>query len=174
MMNKQKAESIADQYNKRMKHLYKKDDRGQLKYHSSDVSTIMDEQFSDMWEEAEPFLDHCESIWESEKNLNNKLEDVQFPSIGVFSRWGMLKKLCDRIDGYKIKDIAERSRIIYENQDLLVDYISTEGYSLSMSSPVDIEIYKGDPKYGDSYVTEAKRKEIIHSISQRIKNLLNI
>lgn len=169
-MTELKAKQIAAGYNKRMRHLYKINEEGkQFKYHSNDVETIMSEDFSDMWEACEPYLDECEHIWLGMKNTDPKLEDVRFPSVGVFSRWGCLKKLYNNIEYYIIKDLHERRKIILNNLDLLEkDYIKTEGYKITP----ECEFYKGEGIYGEDFPCERKQKELIFTISQQIKDLL--
>lgn len=168
-MNKEKAQQIANAYNKRMRHLFK----GDMKYHSTDVETIMSDEWSSMWTAVEPFLDNCERVWMSMKCSDPKLEDVQFPSIGVFSRWGVLRKLYDGIGYYNEKDLKERIFLIWENKDMLGKYIDLEGWSVNISA-IDVEFYKGDPKLGDSYPPTGKQKELIYSISSRIKDILHV
>ena len=174
MSKEEQAKAIAREFNKRMRHLFKKTEDFEVKYHKTDIDTILHPDYFYMWKELEPYLEHCERVWDREKLWDSALEDIKFPSIGVFAKWGLLKKMYDSIDSYIAHDIKERKKVIYDNFDLLKEHVDTDGYSIEMTSPANISIYKGDRAYGDNYPSEGEEKRMIWKISERIKEALCI
>ena len=131
----------------------------------------MDPEWSDMWEECEPFLDHAEEIWNAMKNNDEYLQDVKYPSIGAYSKCGCLKKLHGGVYYYKQRDLHERIKLILENKDLVEGkHIDTEGYSVNDQG----EFYTGSGRYGQDYPCDTVQRRLVHSVSQQIRNLLKL
>lgn len=176
-MTQKKAEQIANQFNKRMRHLYKiMEDGTRRKRHSNDETVILDSRYVEMWGEVEPYLDHAEEVWNYIRNTNEKAgEELRFASIGAFSGWGMLEELYKRIDSYMRNELKERCKLIYWNKKLIDDgYIDTQGYKIDYMLPTSIEFYINEGISGDDIPCGREQKRLIFTVSEEIKNVLHL
>jgi len=169
-MNEQLAEQIAKAYNKVMRSYFKEG----VKSGRTDIETITDPRYSDMWEAVFPYLEHAEHVW-LRWQLNNETVGVKFPHIGTFAGYGMLEELFKNLHHYEGAKVKQHCITIIDNLDLAQQIATDMGVKLDVTNSYrDVEVYRGDKLNANNYTNNSERKKYITAIASRINEELHL
>jgi hypothetical protein len=115
------------------------------------------------------FPNYLHSIWERFFNYSSASDEVKYPYIGAFIQYGLLDEMYDMAYAYRDNEVHNKKRYLLEHSELANVLAKENEFEWSVwFETCEIEFTKGDPKFGDNYANEKKKRELINYLYELV------
>lgn len=143
---------------------------------STDVEHV--ENNIEIFSQLKPYFEkYLIGVWEQFFEYSNQF-GFKHPWVGVFIDQGLMSSMHKNIHNYILREDISKERFLLQYADLFEKLVVEEGYEVIIQRDKDdkgktfayaYNFIKGDPKFGDSYYTAKKEKELTQHFYDLIK-----